>query len=46
MGDHDGHALLGTEHGFALELPTGEVLGIVGWLATIVDFESHVFPPE
>lgn len=46
VGDHDWHALLGAEHGFALELPTGEVLGVIGGLTTVVNFESHVFPPE
>lgn len=46
VGNHNGHPFLGAEHGFALELPTGEVLGVIGGLATVVDFESHVFPPE
>lgn len=45
MGDHDGHPFLGPEYSFALELPARKVLGIVGGLATVVDFESHDFPP-
>lgn len=45
VGDHDGHPFSRLKHGFAFKLPAREVLGIVGGLATVVDFESHDFPP-
>lgn len=45
VGHYDWHSFPRLEHGLAFKLPTREVLGVTGGLATVVDFESHDFPP-